>query len=1064
MAMAACPACGVENPEGSRFCNACGERFAEASPAPEVRKTVTVVFCDVTGSTALGERLDAEALRRVMMRYFASMTQAIERHGGTVEKFIGDAVMAVFGIPTTHEDDAIRAVRAADDMREGLRLLNKELERDHGAALECRIGVNTGEVVAGDASTRQALITGDTVNVAARLEQGAAPGEVLIAESTARLVRDAAVMEEVEPLELKGKSEPVPAHRLVAVHAGAAGTARRMDSPLVGRSRQLGQLRQAFEEVVADRVCHLFTVLGPAGVGKSRLIQEALGQLGPDAMVLRGRCLSYGEGITYWPLIEVVRDALGDGRLDDVDLTTALAASIPSDPSADEVASRVAAVVGGGAGLSATAEEIGWAVRRFFEGLARERPLIVVLDDVHWAEPSFLDLVDQLTDWSREAPILVICMARPDLLEISSGWGGGKLHATTVALEPLSSDEVEHLVENFLAGGELDDALRGRIEDAAGGNPLFVEETLAMLVDDGLLRREGERWVATGDLDEVAVPPTIQALLAARLDRLDDADRLLLGRASIVGLSFYLGALRELTPDPERGEVARRVQQLLRRDLIRPDASDVAGEEAFRFHHVLLRDAAYQMLPKETRAGLHERFAGWLDAHPALADLDEFVGYHLEQAHALRLELGPEDDDARSMAGRAADRLSAAGKRARDRGDFRASENLYRRAAALRGPNDPLRARDLLATCWSLVGRDHDAEAIPLFEEALVVAIAVGDRGAQIQASLGEAYARTVASPEGGASRLEAMLDRMIPELEALGEDAGLAIAFLLRANVRWMVCQFSAAKEECDRALASARAAGDGQWMYVATTMRATAGLLGAAPVSEVAAVLDEVDAEAVTFPSLRPFASGSRGGIMAMLGRFEEARRLSDEAMRLVVELQGSASPGIYEARSRIESFAGDHEAAERFAGKDYDLLVSLDNVANSSTSAGMRGLALLRLRRSDEARRWAEVCREMSSSDDVINQHLWRTVDAVLAAREGRRDDADRLIGEAVAWADRSDSLMERAELCLDEGEIHHLAGRDDEARAALEHARELYRRKGATVGEDLVDRQAAALGLG
>ena len=309
--MATCPACGVENPEGSRFCNACGERFPDAAPAPEVRKTVTVVFCDVTGSTALGERLDPEALRRVMLRYFDAMTRSIERHGGTVEKFIGDAVMAVFGIPTTHEDDAIRAVRAAADMREGLRVLNKELERDHGATLECRIGVNTGEVVAGDASTRQALITGDTVNVAARLEQGAAPGEVLIADASARLVRDAVVLEAVEPLVVKGKTEPVAAHRLIAVHAGAAGNARRMDSPLVGRARQLDQLRQAFDEVVVDRVCHLFTVLGSAGVGKSRLIEEALGTIGADALVLRGRCLSYGEGITYWPLIEVVTRRVG---------------------------------------------------------------------------------------------------------------------------------------------------------------------------------------------------------------------------------------------------------------------------------------------------------------------------------------------------------------------------------------------------------------------------------------------------------------------------------------------------------------------------------------------------------------------------------------------------------------------------------------------------------------------------------------------------------------------------------------------------------------------------------
>jgi len=428
------------------------------------------------------------------------------------------------------------------------------------------------------------------------------------------------------------------------------------------------------------------------------------------------------------------------------------------------------------------------------------------------------------------------------------------------------------------------------------------------------------------------------------------------------------------------------------------------------------------------------------------------------------LELGPEDDDARSIAGRAADRLSAAGKRARDRGDWRASENLHRRAAELRGPADPLCARDLLAAAWSLVGRDHDVEAIPLFEQALTAASVVGDRGAEIQASLGEAYARTIATPEGGVARLEAMLDRMLPELQELDDDAGLAIAFLLRANVGWMSCRFSAAKEECDRALASARAAGDGQWVYVASSMRATAGVLGSASVTEVTAVLDEVDAESVTFPSLRPYASSARGAVAAMVGRFDEARRLSDESMRLSIELRGSVPAGAYETRSRIESLAGDLEAAERFAAMGYEFLVSVDNVAHSSTSAGMRGVALLRQGRLDDAQRWAGICRETSSSDDVINQHLWRTVDAVIAAREGRREDADRLIGEAVAWADRSDALLERAELCLDEAEIHHLAGRDDDARAALDQARELYRRKGGTVGEDLVDRKTAALGLG
>jgi class 3 adenylate cyclase len=367
-----CPACNQENPDGFRFCGSCGAELVSAPAPREVRKTVTVVFCDVTGSTAMGERLDPESTRRVMARYFDEMRAAIERHGGRVEKFIGDAVMAVFGIPVVHEDDALRAVRAAADMRDAQTRLNDELERDWGVRIESRIGVNTGEVVTGEGDS---IATGDAVNVAARLEQGAAPGETLLGESTHRLVRDAVTAEPVEALAAKGKSQPVPAFRLTGLVEGAEFISRRLDSPLVGRDNELAQLQRAYDHAVSERVAYQFTLLGPAGIGKSRLVRELNDRA--DARMLAGRCLPYGEGITYWPLAEI-------------------------EPLSSEI------------DFEANRDEIALQARRILERMARERPLVVVFDDLQWAEPTFLDLVDHVTDLSRDAPILLICVARPD--------------------------------------------------------------------------------------------------------------------------------------------------------------------------------------------------------------------------------------------------------------------------------------------------------------------------------------------------------------------------------------------------------------------------------------------------------------------------------------------------------------------------------------------------------------------------------------------------------------------------------------------------------------------------
>ena len=687
--MATCPQCGQENPEGFRFCGSCGASL-EPAPAPrETRKTVTVVFSDVTGSTALGEQLDPESLRRVMGRYFDEMKAVVESHEGTVEKFIGDAVMAVFGIPIVHEDDALRAVRAASEMRERLGSLNEELQRDWGVRIDVRTGVNTGEVVAGDPTGGQRFATGDAVNVAKRFEEAAPANEILLGSTTYRLVRDAVDVEQVADLALKGKSAPVDAYRLLSIEPGAAGRARRLDSPMVGRERERTALDQAYERAVGERACHLFTVLGAAGVGKSRLVSEFLDGLDERATVVHGHCLPYGEGITFWPLREVVRTLYGE------DFPSTIRARLAGNENAELIAERLGVALGHVESIGPT-DETFWAVRKLFEAQARERPLVVVFDDLQWAAPTFLDLVEHIADWSRDAPIFLVCLARPELLDGRPRWSGGKFNATSVLLEPLNEAESGELVGNLLGRAQLAGEVRARVMNAAEGNPLFVEEMLAMLIDDGLLERSNGDWVPTGDLATVTVPPTIQALLSARLDRLGPIERAVSERASIEGKVFHRGAVVELSSEEIRSEVGSHLAALVRKELVRPDHAQFPGEDAFRFRHQLIRDAAYDAMSKELRAELHEQFAAWLEnaAGDRVLEYEEILGFHLEQAYRYRTELAPVDDAARDLASRAAERLSSAGMHAGVRGDMAAAADLLDRAVSLL-PNDDARRRAL---------------------------------------------------------------------------------------------------------------------------------------------------------------------------------------------------------------------------------------------------------------------------------------------------------------------------------------------------------------------------------
>src|SRR5215467_8975347 len=663
-----CPGCGEENPDRFRLCGYCGSVLVALPPPQEVRKTVTIVFCDLKDSTALGDRLDSETLREVLALYFSVMKPVLEGHGGTIEKYIGDAIMAVFGLPRMHEDDAQRAVLAAASMREALAELNVTLQAEFGVTLENRTGVNTGEVVTGEGSGSQRLATGDTVNVAARLEQAAPTGGVLIGESTYRLVRDTVEVVPVEPLMLKGKPKPVPAYRLLSVIEGAPSP-RPADLPLIGRAREMAALDAEFRRSVAGPECRLVTLLGEAGVGKSRLIEEFVRRFAGEATVLRGRCLSYGDGITFWPLAEVLRQAAGIVPEDSEEDARIKLKACLGEQLADAT-TRIAS----GMGLSQDQygkDELFWSVRVTLEELARRTPLVVIFDDIHWAEATFLNLIEDVLDASLSVPLLFACTARHELHEDRSGFAAGRRTASQIELRELSREETGLVMRNLLGAASLPQRLERRVLGLAEGNPLFVEQMLSMLIDDGLLREQAGRWVFSGGAEAVSIPGNVSSLLGARLDRLGSAERRVVESASVIGLEFSSDAVSALLEESDAPtDLEPALAALCRKQLIR--RAEPGAADDFRFSHILVRDAAYARLLKRTRARLHERFAAWLTGTVGsrFAEYEEILGYHLEQSFRYRSEFGPVDDHGRRLGAEASRYLSSTGRRALARGDM----------------------------------------------------------------------------------------------------------------------------------------------------------------------------------------------------------------------------------------------------------------------------------------------------------------------------------------------------------------------------------------------------------
>jgi class 3 adenylate cyclase/tetratricopeptide (TPR) repeat protein len=1047
--MGTCPRCGSENPQSARFCMTCGGALSSERPTLESRKTVTVVFSDVAGSTTLGERLDPEIVRLVMTRYFDAMKAVLESHGGTVEKFIGDAIMAVFGIPVLHEDDAFRAVRAASAMRERLALLNRELAQSHGISLAMRIGVNTGEVVTGDPAGGQRLVTGDAVNLASRLEQAAVPGQVLLGESTYRLVRDAVQVEPAGPFSVKGKSASVNAFRLIAVSADTPQVERRFRSPMVARERQLEMLVQALQSAGADRRCHLFTVLGAAGVGKSRLIYEFRRRLPLGINVLQGRCLSYGEGITFWPVTELLREAAAVREDHSPEERRAkIAALLAGEEHAESISDRLAELLGVGK-PSAAPQETFWAVRRLLETLGKRQPLVVIFDDIHWAEPTLLDLVEYVADWTRDSALLVVCTSRLELLDRRQGWGGGKLNATSILLEPLHDQECGQLINNLL-GTRLPADVSQRVLKAAEGIPLFVEQMIGMMIDEGLLRRDNGSWIPAGDLSQVQVPPTIHALLAARLDQVHPDERVIMECGAVEGKVFHLGALTELVPDVIRGRLGTLLMTLTRRELIRADRAEFAGEEAFRFRHQLIRDAAYNGMPKGQRAKLHERFAAWLERVVGNAGgYEEVLGFHLEQAHRYRVELGSITADDEMLAPRAGSLLAAAGRRAVTRSDTPAAANLLERAVALLG-TEPERVGVMVLLSKVLVELGELRRAELLAQQAVEKARAIGGHGLEMHARIARAKIMSRVDPDAFVPEAEAITREAIPLFEALGDDSGLAETWEL-LTVR--LNQIGHPKEMTDaheKAIEHARRAGDWQGELENTAALASTLFWGATPVEEgirrLEAMLDRVRGHRLIEARINRYLAA----FVAMQGRFDEARRLARGSAAAFEELGAKFDLATHPfVTAPLEFLAGDPAAAEREARGSCEALERMGERSNYCSVAAFLAETLYLQGRYNEAYEWTVRSEQAAGAGDLEAQAYLRAVRAKILARRGDFVEAERLAREAIEIARPAEEIDHDGDYHFNLAEVLGLAGRTAEAADALRKAVQLWTLKGNLV---------------
>jgi len=947
---------------------------------------VTVLFAEVVAPDHLG----AERYEALTARAFHELRAAIEYHGGTVERLAGDELVAVFGVPARREDDALRAVRAAAQIGRTIGRLNEVAIR--GALV-------TGEVVAPGPGARRP-VAGVPVTLARRLAEAAPLGEIAFDASTAEVAGNAATFAPLASLPVSGRRDPVDVYRVTAVsQIGHRFPQRR--TPLVGRAEELRALRDVFEKVVERREAMVAAVLGEAGVGKTRLSIELGRLLSDDAHIAVGRCAAYGEGRTWLPLRGLVEDA----GLADVDSTEA---------------ETLVALLGG---APIPVADAFWAARRFVESLARDGPALIVLDDLHLAAPTFLDFVEQLVVAPLSVPVLVVCVARPELAELRPG-------LPTRVLRPLSESEGRELVD-LAAPESVPKRVRARVVELAEGNPLYAEQLVAYVRESGVDALE-------------SVPPTVEALVADRLGRLDAEARAVLERAAVVGREFGHAAVLHLTPQLEVPGVGRNLAELARIQLIHTTRPRGESADGFRFHHVLVRDVAYASIPKAERAALHEGVAEWLDASGDAED--ELIGLHLEEAHRYRHDLAPDDPHTAGLAVAAGERLGAAGMRAHERGDSPAAASLLSRATRLL-PTADCTARDLLCELavaeWSM---DDAARAALSLEHALAAARSQRDLRAELRARIELANLQIFTGPAGSDDELLELAQDAVPLFEQYDDVRSLGRTWLhvgfveggvRRRNEEW--------RHAAERALSYYRRT---DWS-AATCIGDLASALVSGPVPARAARVRcrELLTESKEDRLARAHVLVALAVLDAMLRRFASARRLVAEARTIYEETGFALAVATRSDRNlgRIELLARRPDAAECVLRSCCETFERTGDRGSLATTAAELAEALFRRELHAEAAKWAAVSEGAAAGDDLGAQYRWRGVKAKVIASAGRHRDAIELAQDALSLADRTDATNERADAVLNLAQVHRFAGDESRAVEAAETALALFEQK-------------------